>query len=111
MSDVVAVVEAYISTIGGVPISALRGPGRTEPVARWRAVVAYLAHCTFGVPLGEIGQHLGGRDRTTAGHMVRTVEEGREGIADELIDHLDIGVREFRRALELVGRMAPTLTR
>lgn len=106
MSDTMAVVETYVATIGGVPPSALRGPGRTATVARWRAVAVYLAHTVFGETLTTAGEWFG-RDRSTAGHMVRSVEEGREGLTDELIEHLDVGVREFRRALELVGRLAP----
>ena len=108
MHGVVAVVETYISGIGGVPVAALRGTSREAPVARWRAVVAYLANCTFGVSQEEIGDHLGGRDRSTIGHLVREIEDRRdELLTDELMAVLDVGVREFRRALELLGRMEP----
>ena len=106
MSDAMAVVETYVSTVSGIPAAALRGPRRVEPVSRWRAVAIYLGHTTFGVSLSDAGAYFG-RDRTTARHHVETVEEGRAGLTDQLLDHLDVGVREFRRALELVGRLAP----
>lgn len=106
MSDTMAVVEAYVVAVGGVPPSALRSPSRVETVVRWRSVAVYLAHTVFGEDLTTAGGWFH-RDRTTAGHMVRRVEEGREGLGDDLLEHLDVGVREFRRALELVGRMAP----
>ncbi|MCP5432292.1 MAG: chromosomal replication initiator DnaA [Alphaproteobacteria bacterium] len=63
--------------------AALAAPSRCEaPVARARQVAMYLCHVVFGMSLTEVGRAFG-RDRTTAAHACRLVEDLRD---DALLD-------------------------
>jgi len=80
----------------------LCGPGRgTAAEAHARQVALYIAHTTLGLSFTEAGR-LFGRDRTTAAHACRRVEEQREiGQVDEFVDCLE---RAACRATARAGR-------
>ena len=58
-----------------------------------RQVAMYLAHITFGMSLVDVGSSFG-RDRSTARHACRLVEDRREDWAlDYALDHLERAAR------------------
>jgi chromosomal replication initiation ATPase DnaA len=73
----------------GVPPTELRSRARgCAAVAFARQVAMYLAHVSFGANYTEVGRAFG-RDRTTAAHACRLVEERRddprlEAVLDQL---------------------------
>ena len=70
---------------------ASEGRGAAE-VAFARQVAMYLAHTHLGLPLTEAGG-LFRRDRTTARHACRQVEERRDDPrVDTLLEHLERGI-------------------
>jgi chromosomal replication initiation ATPase DnaA len=61
-----------------VPVGELIATSRRPPyVAFARQSAMYLAHVAFGLTYSEIGQAFG-RDRTTAAHACRLIEERRD---------------------------------
>jgi chromosomal replication initiation ATPase DnaA len=61
-----------------VPLSELVSATRRCAAAAFaRQIAMYLAHVSFGANYSEIGRAFG-RDRTTAAHACRTVEERRD---------------------------------
>ena len=71
-------VEALVAVAMGVSIADLRRPSRgSAPVAFARQAAMYLAHVQFGLTLEQAGQHFG-RDRTTAAHACRRIEDKRD---------------------------------
>ncbi len=70
--------EAVVAATFAVPIAALRGESRGCARAAFaRQSAMYLAHVTFGLNCTDVGR-LFGRDRTTAAHAFRTVEDKRD---------------------------------
>ncbi len=58
----------------------------------------YLAHVACAASLAAVGRVFG-RDRTTAGHACRRIEDQRDDIVfDALVASLEIYVRESARA-------------
>jgi len=85
-------IAVIVATAFGVTVKELRSRSRgPASVALARQVAMYLGHVVFGLNLTRLG-HGFGRDRTTARHAVRMVEECRD---DPIID-------QFFTALELV---------
>jgi chromosomal replication initiation ATPase DnaA len=79
-----------------VPLSELRADTRrARPIAFARQSAMYLAHIAFGLSYSDVGR-LFGRDRTTAAHACKLIEERRD---DPVLDLV-------LSALE--GRCAPT---
>lgn len=73
-----AIVESAIAAAFAVPIDKLRTGSRgTAPIAFARQSAMYLAHVVMGLSYSDIGRTFG-RDRTTAAHACRLVEERRE---------------------------------
>lgn len=67
-------------------------------VAFARQVAMYLAHVGCGLSLTEVGR-LFGRDRTTAAHACRIIEERRDDPGLDISLHvLDSAVRRWRMA-------------
>ena len=64
-----------------------------------RQVAMYLAHTRLGLPFVRVGACFG-RDRTTAAHACRTVEERRE---DPEIDAI---LHSIERAVDLLPRLS-----
>jgi len=78
-----AIVESAIAAAFAVPIHELRAASRgAAPIAFARQSAMYLAHVVLGLSYSDVGRTFG-RDRTTAAHACRLVEERRE---DPLVD-------------------------
>lgn len=90
----VALMQETIARALGVPLSELRSPTRQRaPVAFARQVAMYLTHVAFGFSLSAVGRHFG-RDRTTAAHACRQIEDRRDDRDfDMLLDRLERAVR------------------
>jgi hypothetical protein len=72
---------------------------RSSYVALARQSAMYLAHVAFGVPLSEVAAAFG-RDRTTAAHACRLIEDRRDDPAvDVLLASLEDACRALRRRL------------
>lgn len=70
--------EATVAGVFALPVGELSRPTRRQaPVAFGRQVAMYLAHVALGLTLTEVGR-LFGRDRTTAAHACRVVEDRRD---------------------------------
>ena len=77
-----------------VPVGELRAPSRRRaPVALARQSAMYLAHVTLGLSYAEVGRVFG-RDRTTAAHACRKIEDRRkEGQLDAALAELEQALR------------------
>jgi chromosomal replication initiation ATPase DnaA len=70
--------EAIVACAFDVPVEIVRSTRRgPAPVALSRQVAMYLAHTRFGVSFSVAGAMFG-RDRTTAAHACKTVEDCRD---------------------------------
>ncbi len=68
-----------------VPVGELRATTRRSSyVALARQSAMYLSHVAFGVNLSEVGRAFG-RDRTTAAHACRLIEDRRDDPAVEMV--------------------------
>jgi chromosomal replication initiation ATPase DnaA len=87
--------------------AALCGAGRgTAEIAYARHVALYLAHTTLGLTYTEAGR-LFGRDRTTAAHACRRIEERRELTRiDEFVDCLERAARHAAMPATRRGRLS-----
>ncbi|WP_156911963.1 helix-turn-helix domain-containing protein [Kaistia adipata] len=74
---------------------AICGPGRgTAEISHARQLALYLAHTTLGLSFTEAGR-LFGRDRTTAAHACRRIEDRRdEARVDQLVACLERAARD-----------------
>jgi chromosomal replication initiation ATPase DnaA len=90
-----AVVAA--SAAFGVPAAELiAGTRRSAGTALARQSAMYLAHVAFGLSYSEVGQAFG-RDRTTAAHACRLIEQRREEAAlDALLGSLESACARIR---------------
>jgi chromosomal replication initiation ATPase DnaA len=82
--------EAMVASAFALSPGAIRGPQRGRAAAAFaRQVAMYLAHTRLGLSFTEAGAYFG-RDRTTAAHACRTVEDKREDpIVDSIVDFLE----------------------
>lgn len=72
------ILEATVAAVFHLPVAELDAPTRRRaPVAFARQVAMYIAHVGVGLSLTEVGR-LFGRDRTTAAHACRLIEERRD---------------------------------
>jgi len=77
--------EATVAMAFGLSLDELRAATRRRArVAFARQIAMYVAHVGLGLSLTEVGRQFG-RDRTTAAHACRVVEEKRE---NPKIDHV-----------------------
>jgi chromosomal replication initiation ATPase DnaA len=77
-----------------VPVGELRAASRRRaPVALARQSAMYLAHVTLGLTFTEVGRAFG-RDRTTAAHACRKIEDRRTEL------RLDTALAELEHALK-----------
>jgi chromosomal replication initiation ATPase DnaA len=88
-----------------VPIEEIGAPTRRSPnVALARQSAMYLAHVAFGLTLREVGRAFG-RDRTTAAHACRLIENRRDDPAvDAILGALESACAALRRKLDVGGR-------
>ncbi len=92
-------VEMLVESAFGIARSALHAPGRgAARVAFARQVAIYLSHVRLGLSYSAAGRFYG-RDRTTAAHACRVIEERRENATlDSLIDCLERAIDIRRQA-------------
>ena len=77
---------------------------RSSSVALARQSAMYLAHVAFGLSLSEVGRGFR-RDRTTAAHACRLIEQRREDPAvDAVLGGLEGACATLRRKLEAGAR-------
>jgi chromosomal replication initiation ATPase DnaA len=90
----VALTQETIARALSVSVAEMRAPTRRRaPVALARQVAMYLTHVAFGLSLSAVGRHFG-RDRTTAAHACRYIEDRRDDPNfDLLLDRLERAVR------------------
>lgn len=90
----VALMQETVARAWNVPIGEMRSPTRRQaPVAQARQVAMYLTHVIYGFSLSAVGRHFG-RDRTTAAHACRLVEDRRDDANfDMLLDRLEHALR------------------
>ncbi|HVY20441.1 MAG TPA: helix-turn-helix domain-containing protein [Bauldia sp.] len=94
-------VEAIVTAAFALGPSAMRDPRRGRAATAFaRQVAMYLAHTRLGLSFTEAGAYFG-RDRTTASHACRTVEDKRE---DPEIDAI---VDVLERAIEVCPDLRP----
>lgn len=81
----------------GVPVRAVQAPRRGPArVAGARQAAMYLSHTLYGLSLTAVGRAFK-RDRTTAAHACRLIEERRERPAfDRLLHRLEAECRHAR---------------
>ncbi len=106
-------IEATVAAALSLPVDELGARTRRQaPVAFARQVSMYCAHVVLGMSLTETGQ-LFGRDRTTAAHACRVVEDRRDDARlDHLIDLIEGVIRSWALVVEACrvhqsGRPAP----
>jgi chromosomal replication initiation ATPase DnaA len=92
-------VEALVESAFGIARPALHAPGRgAARVAFARQVAMYLSRVRLGLSYSAAGRFFG-RDRTTAAHACRVIEERREDSSiDSLIDCLERAIDMRRQA-------------
>jgi chromosomal replication initiation ATPase DnaA len=80
----------------------LRAPTRSRaPVALARQVAMYLTHVAYGFTLTDVGR-LFSRDRTTAAHACRLIEDKRDDPAfDVSLDCLETALVAWARSRQL----------
>ncbi|MBO6713684.1 helix-turn-helix domain-containing protein [Parvibaculum sp.] len=90
----VALLQETVARAWNVPIGEMRSPTRrAAPVAQARQVAMYLTHVIYGLSLSAVGRHFG-RDRTTAAHACRLIEDRRDDENfDMLLDRLETALR------------------
>lgn len=90
----VTMMQETVARAWNVPLAELRSPTRRKaPVAQARQVAMYFTHVLYGFSLSAVGRHFG-RDRTTAAHACRTVEDRRDDRHfDMLLDRLEQALR------------------
>jgi len=94
----VAMTQEAIAGVFKVPVDEMRAPTRrAAPVAEARQIAMYLMHVVFGMSLSAVGRHFG-RDRTTAAHACRQIEDRRDDHDfDVLVDRLEFAIRAIEQ--------------
>ena len=86
--EAVEIITAAVAATFTVPIGELNAPTRRRAsVALARQSAMYLAHVALGLNFTEVGRAFG-RDRTTAAHACRRIEDrrGRPGLETALAE-------------------------
>lgn len=94
-------IEVTVAAAFSLPVDELSAKTRrTAPVAFARQVSMYCAHVTFGWSLTEAG-NVFGRDRTTAAHACRVVEDRRdEPHIDSIVQSVETMLTVWLQAIE-----------
>lgn len=94
-------IEATVAAAMNLPLEELSAKTRrTAPVAFARQVSMYCAHVTFGWSLTEAGSVFS-RDRTTAAHACRVVEDRRDDPSvDKLVQTVEDTLSAWSMAME-----------
>jgi chromosomal replication initiation ATPase DnaA len=101
-------IEATVAAAFNLPVEELQAKTRrTAPVAFARQVSMYCAHVTFGWSLTEAGA-LFNRDRTTAAHACRVVEDRRDDeTLDTLVQSIEDSLSAWLMAMEGCRKLSP----
>lgn len=96
----VAFITSLVGLTHDLPAREIAARGRSGHAAiRARQIAIYLAHVTLAWPLARVAQAFG-RDRTTAGYAVRTVEDLRDDPAmDAHLTDLEACIRQVPEPL------------
>lgn len=94
-------IEITVAAAMNLPVEELSAKTRrTAPVAFARQISMYCAHVTFGWSLTEAGAVFS-RDRTTAAHACRVVEDRRDDQhMDALIAQVEDALHQWLQAIE-----------
>ncbi|MEM8551655.1 MAG: helix-turn-helix domain-containing protein [Pseudomonadota bacterium] len=94
-------IEVTVAAAFRLPVEELAAKTRrTAPVAFARQVSMYCAHVTFGWSLTEAGA-IFNRDRTTAAHACRVVEDRRDDQElDALIEKVEDALHQWLSSIE-----------
>lgn len=94
-------IEVTVAAAFRLPVEELAAKTRrTAPVAFARQVSMYCAHVTFGWSLTEAGA-IFNRDRTTAAHACRVVEDRRDDQElDALIERVEDVLHQWLQSIE-----------
>jgi len=97
-------IEKTVAIIFHVPESELRAPTRRKAnTALARQVAMYIAHVGCGMNYSQVGR-LFGRDRTTAAHACRLIEDRRDDPAFDLsLDYLEQAVNMWSKRSRCAG--------
>jgi len=104
--------EAATAAAFAVQVDELRAPSRrTATVAFARQSAMYLGHVVLGLSLAATGR-LFHRDRTTAAHACRLVEERRDDpVIDRLLDMLEGVCSELAQGILARPQVRPEVRR
>ncbi len=97
-------VQVVVAELFAVPMEDLRAQSRGKaPVALARQVAMYVCHVSLRLDYGRVARAFG-RDRTTATHACKIVEERRDDPdLDRVLEFLDRLFREFREERGCAG--------
>jgi hypothetical protein len=102
LCDLTAIATAAVFAVPVGEIAA--ATRRSSDIALARQSAMYLSHVAFGLSLSEVGRGFG-RDRTTAAHACRLVEERRDDPTfDAVLGGLEVVCLRLRRRLEMAVR-------
>ncbi len=93
-------IEVTVAAAFNLPVEELAAKTRrTAPVAFARQVCMYCAHVSFGWSLTDAGSVFD-RDRTTAAHACRVVEDRRDELTvDALVDSVESALHQWLQAV------------
>lgn len=93
-------IEVTVAAAFNLPVEELAAKTRrTAPVAFARQVCMYCAHVSFGWSLTDAGSVFD-RDRTTAAHACRVVEDRRDNAAvDMIVDSVERALHQWLQAV------------
>lgn len=102
-------IEVTVAAALDLPVEELAAKTRrTAPVAFARQISMYCAHVTFGWSLTEAGAVFS-RDRTTAAHACRVVEDRRDcPHIDAIVSTVEDTLHAWLSAMELCRRTVET---
>ncbi len=101
-------IELTVAAALDLPVEELAAKTRrTAPVAFARQIAMYCAHVTFGWSLTEAGE-IFERDRTTAAHACRVVEDRRDDERiDAIVDIVENVLSAWLATIESCRTLAP----
>lgn len=94
-------IEVTVAAALDLPVHELGAKTRrTAPVAFARQISMYCAHVTFGWSLTDAGAVFG-RDRTTAAHACRVVEDRRDDpTVDNMVQKVEDALHQWLNAIQ-----------
>jgi chromosomal replication initiation ATPase DnaA len=101
-----SLMQEATATAFAIPVDELRKPSRcAADVAFARQCAMYLAHVGLGLSYSEIGR-LFRRDRTTAAHACRLVEDRRDDpLLDRILQMIEHLCGDLMRCIEIAAQV------